>query len=229
MTWCRRVELHARSLEPRATGAGGRAGSCSGRRAPRSASVSRVRLRSTMCVPPCDVRREAHAAEARVAAGVHQDQPDERGGEQNVDDCEDRQHAAGRVADVSERRGVEDRAHEVTGDLILRHVAGRARRARPGESCVASEPVRTTRACPAARRGSRSVASMPSSTGIAMSIRTTSGLMLARELDRLAAVGGPRRRRRSARRSRGSPRAPRRTGAGRRRSGPAPGRRAIAD
>ena len=43
-------------------------------------------------------RREAHAAEAGVAAGVHQDQRHERGREQHVEtekNCEHRQRAKG--------------------------------------------------------------------------------------------------------------------------------------
>ena len=50
-------------------------------------TVNRVRLRSTMCVPP-GRRREAHAAEAGVAPGVHEDERDQAGGEQYLDDGE---------------------------------------------------------------------------------------------------------------------------------------------
>ena len=56
-------------------------------------AVSRVRLRSTMCVPPCERRREAHAAEARVAPGVHEDQRHERRRDEDVEDSEEAEHA----------------------------------------------------------------------------------------------------------------------------------------
>ena len=42
-----------------------------------------------MCVPPCEVRREADAAEAGVAARVHEDEHDQRRREQHLEHRED--------------------------------------------------------------------------------------------------------------------------------------------
>ena len=69
------------------------------------------------------LRREAHAAHAGVATRVHEDQPDERRREQHVDDGEDGSMRAECSSAAISRGGVEDRAHEVAGDLILGHVA----------------------------------------------------------------------------------------------------------
>ena len=55
-------------------------------------TVKRVRFRSTMCVPPCEAGREAHAAHARVAAAVHQHERDEHEDEEHLDDCEKADH-----------------------------------------------------------------------------------------------------------------------------------------
>ena len=44
-------------------------------------------------------RGEPHAAEAGVAPGVHEDEPDQAGGEHNLDDCEQGDHGS-RLADV---------------------------------------------------------------------------------------------------------------------------------
>ena len=44
-------------------------------------------------------RGEPHATEAGVAPGVHEDEPDQAGGEHNLDDCEQGDHGS-RLADV---------------------------------------------------------------------------------------------------------------------------------
>ena len=155
----------------------------------------RVRFRSTMCVPPCDCGVKPMPARPVSRPECIRIKPDERGGEQNLDDGEDGQHAAGSVAELlSAPPASRIACTRSLGDLILRHV--RRPRRPPGRArcrCVAAEPVRTiTRACRAARSRICAVASMPSITGIAMSISDDVRPMLARELDRAAAVARPR-------------------------------------
>ena len=131
--------------------------------------------------PALRLRREPHAAEPGVASRMHQDEADETGGEQDVDDSEKGQHRGGSVASgagsfrARSDGGVEDRADEIAGDLVLRDVRGR-----PGEraretSCGAAEPVSTITRVPGTASWIAWAASIPSITGISMSISTTSG------------------------------------------------------
>ena len=57
-------------------------------------TVSRVRLRSTMCVPPCDCGREAQAAHAGIPPRVHEDEHDQGDRDEDVEDGERLQHRA---------------------------------------------------------------------------------------------------------------------------------------
>ena len=52
-------------------------------------TVSRVRFRSTMCVPPCEAGHVAHSGHPRVASGVHEHErdQDDRRHEVEEDDC----------------------------------------------------------------------------------------------------------------------------------------------
>ncbi len=54
-----------------------------------------------MCVPPCDVGREADPPEAGVAARVHEHEPDQRGAEEHLEDGEDGDHR-GRMVPAAE-------------------------------------------------------------------------------------------------------------------------------
>ena len=212
--------------ESRATGAGGRARPCSRRRA-------RDQDRQPRQVPLDDVRsalrrgREAHPAEAGVAPGMHQDQPDERGTTSST--WMTAKTGSIGLESVARRParhagGVEDRPDEVAGDLILRHVARRAGGPRPRDiGRVAAEPVSTTTArlgkLPADRLGG--ARSRPC-TGMAISINTTSGASFECELDRLLVRRRPGRRPRSARRVARITSSASAKSARRRRSAPAP-------
>ena len=55
-------------------------------------AVRRVRLRSTMWVPPCDCGVKPIPPKARLAAGMHQHERHERCRDQNLQDCKEWDH-----------------------------------------------------------------------------------------------------------------------------------------
>ena len=83
----RGARLYPEALATRAVGTGPR---CSGRRAPRPTVVRRVRLRSTMCVPPCDCGVKPMPPKPASRPGMHQHERDEGSGDQHLHDCKER-------------------------------------------------------------------------------------------------------------------------------------------
>ena len=98
-----------------------------------TAIVTRVRFRSTMCVPPCDCGVKPIPPMPGVAARVHEDQAHEGHRDEDVQDGENLKHRGPRVADASGTASddLHDGVDQLARDPVLRHVAGRAGRAAP--------------------------------------------------------------------------------------------------
>ena len=149
-------------------------------------TVKRVRLRSTMCVPPCEAGVKPMPP-MPASRPLCMSMSDTRTKTISTWTTARKLVIAGQgSADAA--GDLDDRVDQLRGDPVLRHVAGGAGLAGPvdvraGVRAREHEdrrvPVWRWIAC---------AASIPSITGIEMSIRTTSGWSSTREPDRLFAV-----------------------------------------
>ena len=119
-------------------------------------TVRRVRFRSTMCWPPWEAS-EAEAAEAGVAARVHEHEADEAGGEQNLDDGEEPERMAASRSPLTSTP--QSRARAPWRRAPPAASCGRSRSARAGGLELEPDPVavgaRAARECAGRREAVR--------------------------------------------------------------------------